>query len=195
MDSKKLIGITGGIGAGKSLISRVLIALGYPVFNSDEASRLIVNSDLNVIQAIKNEFGEIAYNQGVLDRKLIGELVFNHPEKLNQLNQIIHPAVGKALIDWKNQQDKKILFNEAAILFETGNYKKYDATILVTAPKEVRAMRVMKRDSASAEVVAKRMENQWSDEQKIALADYVITNDDSSFLIPQILEVIKLIER
>lgn len=195
MDSKKLIGITGGIGAGKSLISRVLIALGYPVFNSDDASRLIVNSDLNVIQAIKNEFGEIAYNQGVLNRKLIGELVFNHPEKLNQLNQIIHPAVGKALIDWKDQQDKKILFNEAAILFETGNYKKYDATILVTAPKEVRAMRVMKRDSASAEVVAKRMENQWSDEQKIALADYVITNDDSSFLIPQILEVIKLIER
>jgi dephospho-CoA kinase len=195
LDSKKLIGITGGIGAGKSLISRVLIALGYPVFNSDDASRLIVNSDLNVIQAIKNEFGEIAYNQGVLNRKLIGELVFNHPEKLNQLNQIIHPAVGKALIDWKDQQDKKILFNEAAILFETGNYKKYDATILVTAPKEVRAMRVMKRDSASAEVVAKRMENQWSDEQKIALADYVITNDDSSFLIPQILEVIKLIER
>lgn len=194
MDSKKLIGITGGIGAGKSLVCRVLIALRYPVFNSDEASRLIVNSDLNVIQAIKNEFGEAAYNQGVLNRKLIGDLVFNHPEKLNQLNQIIHPAVGKALIDWKNQQDKKILFNEAAILFETGNYKKYDATILVTAPTPLRIARVMKRDSLDAAAVAKRIENQWSDEQKITLANYVIKNDEDSFLIPQILEVLKLIE-
>lgn len=194
MDSKKLIGITGGIGAGKSIVSRVLMALGYPVFNSDYASRLIVNSDPNVILSIKKEFGETSYNQGVLNRKLIGELVFNHPEKLNQLNQIIHPAVGKALINWKDQQDKKILFNEAAILFETGNYKKYDATILVTAPKQVRILRVMKRDLASAEAVEKRMENQWTDEQKIALANYVVLNDDSTLLLPQLLEVLKLIK-
>jgi dephospho-CoA kinase len=187
LDSKKLIGITGGIGAGKSIVSRVLMALGYPVFNSDYASRLIVNSDPNVIRAIKKEFGETSYNQGVLNRKLIGELVFNHPE-------IIHPAVGKALINWKDQQDKKILFNEAAILFETGNYKKYDATILVTAPKQVRILRVMKRDLASAEAVEKRMENQWTDEQKIALANYVVLNDDSTLLLPQLLEVLKLIE-
>lgn len=194
MDSKKLIGITGGIGAGKSLVCRVLVSLGYPVFNSDEASRSIVNSDLDVINAIKSEFGEIAYNQGVLDRKLIGELVFNQPSKLNQLNQIIHPAVGKALIDWKDQQEKKILFNEAAILFETGNYKKYDATILVTAPVPVRIARVMKRDSLTSEAVAKRIENQWSDEQKITLANYVIKNDDDSFLMPQILEILNAIE-
>ncbi len=195
MSAKKLIGITGGIGAGKSLISRVLITLGYPVFNSDDASRLIVNSDPTVILEIKKVFGEVAYNEGVLNRKLVGDLVFNNPSKLNQLNQIIHPAVGKALSDWKDQQDQKILFNEAAILFETGNYKKYDATILVTAPKQVRLMRVMKRDSVSAEAVEKRMENQWTDEQKMALANYVVINDDSSFIIPQILEVLQQIER
>lgn len=194
MDSKKLIGITGGIGAGKSLVSRVLMAMGYPVFNSDDASRLIVNSDPTVILAIKQEFGEIAYNQGVLNRKLIGELVFDNPSKLTQLNKIIHPAVGKALADWKDQQTQQIVFNEAAIIFETGNYKKYDATILVTAPKQVRLLRVMKRDLASAEAVEKRMENQWTDEQKIALASYVVLNDDSTLLLPQLLEVLKLIK-
>jgi dephospho-CoA kinase len=99
------------------------------------------------------------------------------------------------LSDWKDQQTQQIVFNEAAIIFETGSYKKYDATILVTAPQSIRLKRVMKRDSASAEAVEKRMENQWTDEEKIALASYVIKNDDSSLVIPQILEVLQQLER
>ncbi len=180
------IGITGGIGSGKSLVCTIFEKLGFPVFYSDLEAKRILLEDLNVKSQVISLFGNEAYSVEGLNRKLIANLIFSNEELKFKLNSIIHPVVRENFENWSNIQKAKFVFNEAAILFETGSYKNFDKTILVTAPLSIKIERVIKRDQCSQEEVVQRMNNQWSDEKKIELADYVIINDDKSSLLFQI---------
>jgi dephospho-CoA kinase len=189
----KLIGITGGIGSGKSTIAKVFTSMGYPVYNSDTRAKELINSNEKLINSIKLSFGDDLYNSQGLDRKKMASIVFNNPEKLELLNSIIHPAVGKDFEDWVDSRNTSFVLKEAAILFETGIYKSLDKTILVSALQETRIKRVMKRDNTTQEEVLSRMKNQWSEEKKTKLADYVIDNSGNELVIPQILQIIEQI--
>ena len=189
----KTIGITGGIGSGKSTVAKVFISMGYPVYNSDDKAKQIINSDPLLIDQIKINFGQDIYSSGKLDRKKLAEIVFKDPKKLQILNSLVHPSVGRNFKAWKENQTTDIVFKEAAILFEIGIYKSLDKTILVTTPEEIRIARVMKRDSVSKEQVIERMNNQWSDEKKSKLANYTIDNSGSEMVIPQVLNIINKI--
>jgi dephospho-CoA kinase len=171
-----LVGITGGIGCGKSTIAKWLELKGYPVFYADmEAKKILFQAETT--QHLVNQFGDGILENGQLDKTKLGTLVFNQPDKLQQLNKIIHPLVAIAFSNWVHQHsDRSILFKEAAILFETGGYKSLDYNILVTAPKKVRIQRVMQRDSLSKENVLNRIKQQLPDSVKRKLADFTIYN-------------------
>ncbi len=189
----KLIGITGGIGSGKSTIAKVFESMGYPVYNSDTRAKYLINNNTELIKSIKNSFGNDLYNSQGLDRQKMASLVFNNPEKLKLLNSITHPAVGNDFNLWANSQSTPFVLKEAAILFETGIYKSLYKTILVSAPQETRIERVIKRDNTTAKEVLARMKNQWSEEKKTELADYVIDNSGEKLVIPQVIELIQVL--
>jgi dephospho-CoA kinase len=181
------VGITGGIGSGKSVVSKVFHEMGFPVFNSDLEARKLMQSDSEIVNSIIALFGEDAYYNGKLDRKHIADKVFSNQELLNQLNLIVHPATRRAFESFVQLNTKHtIVFNEAAVLFETGAYKNFDFVILVTAPEELRIKRVVSRDGVDREQVEKRLSNQWKDEQKIGLADFVLVNDEKQPMLVQI---------
>lgn len=187
-----LLGITGGIGSGKSIVCRILEALGIPVFYADDEGRKILSENLSVRNSLMSLFGESAFTDAKPDRKKIADLVFKNKENLSALNSIIHPAVTEAFLNWKKKNSSHtILAKEAAILIETGLYKEVDKVLLVTAPEEIRIARVCKRDRVSAEAVKERIKNQMSDEEKMKFADYVIQNDEKSLLIPQIISIVE----
>lgn len=186
----RIIGITGGIGSGKSTIAKVFISMGFPVYNSDTRAKELINSNIDVIDSIKQEFGDDIYSSEGLDRKKMASIVFSDSDKLQKLNSIVHPAVGLDFDKWANSQNTSFVLKEAAILFETGIYKSLDKTILVTCPKEERINRVMKRDSATKEAIEARMNSQWSEEKKKELADYIIDNSGEEMVIPQVISLI-----
>ena len=186
----RIIGITGGIGSGKSTIAKVFISMGFPVYNSDTRAKELINSNIDVIDSIKQEFGDDIYSSDGLDRKKMASIVFSDSDKLQKLNSIVHPAVGLDFDKWANSQNTSFVLKEAAILFETGIYKSLDKTILVTCPKEERINRVMKRDSATKEAIEARMNSQWSEEKKKELADYIIDNSGEEMVIPQVISLI-----
>ena len=190
MSNKKLIGITGGIGAGKSIICSIIHATGYPVFYSDKAAKEILNSNGDVKTKIREIFGVEAYKNEELNRPFIAQKIFTDQNLLTAINNVVHPAVRQSFSNWAEKQTTTLVFNEAAILFETGAYKLYDATVLVTAPEAIRIERVMKRDHISAEAVHKRINKQWPDAEKENLADHVLINDNSTLLIPQVNDLI-----
>ena len=173
-----IIGLTGGIGSGKSTVAARFKELGVPVFIADEHARTIMEEDQQVVMAVKDVLGEEVYKNGKPDRALIASRVFSDKDLLNKLNAIIHPAVARRFQQWYSRQNAPYVIYEAAILFEHGGHHKCDKVILVTAPQEVRVNRVVKRDGSSREEVLRRMANQWPEEQKIPLADYVIENID-----------------
>jgi dephospho-CoA kinase len=181
------VGVTGGIGSGKSMVCEVFRHLGVPVYNSDLEARNIVDTNETVREAIKATFGDHLYRSNELDRKALGGIVFNNQEKLATLNEIVHPVVGQHFQMWMESQAADIIIKEAAILIETGIYKELDYTILVTAPTELRIARVMKRDQVSREEVEERISKQWTDEQKTEYVAAVITNDNITMLLPQVL--------
>ncbi|MCG3164537.1 MAG: Dephospho-CoA kinase [Bacteroidia bacterium] len=188
----KKIGITGGIGSGKTTVARVFEQLGIPVYHADYWAKEIMNTEPLVIERLKELFGKDIYDSaGKANRKRIAELVFADKNKLNELNSIIHPAVWLHGENWLKSRSTAgpYILKEAAILFESGGNKDMDKVIMVSAPIEIRLERVMKRDNATREEVTARMANQWPDEQKIALSDFVIVNDDRQLVIPQVLEV------
>jgi len=188
MNKQLLIGLTGGIGAGKSTVAKIFKALGVPVFNSDLEAKNIVNTNAN--NEIKSVFGEEVYVDGVLDSTKMAELVFNDKEALNKLNAIIHPKVKVAFSDWiQKQEGYQLLIKEAAILIETNNYQELDKTILVVAPEEVKIKRVIHRDNTDTTAVVNRMKTQLSDAHKQKVVDFVIHNDDDQLLIPQVLTI------
>ncbi len=186
----KCIGLTGNIGAGKSTVARIFEILGIPVYHADIRARNLLETK-PVIKSICNLFGVQVLNAShQIDRKVLASIVFTNKENLALLNGIIHPLVETDFDEWCNHyQSSSYILHEAAILYESGFDRLFDATILVTAPEELCISRVTKRDSATTEMVIERMQNQWAQERKIKLAQYVIVNDDFEMLIPQVLEI------
>ncbi len=185
------IGITGGIGSGKTTVAKVFEQLGIPVYHADYWAKEIMNTEPLVVERLKELFGNSIYDSaGKADRKRIAEIVFANKNKLNELNSVIHPAVWLHGENWmKQHEDKPYILKEAAILFESGGNKSTDKVIMVSAPREIRLQRVINRDNVTREEVEARMANQWTDEKKIALSDFVIVNDGKQLVIPQVLEV------
>jgi len=185
------IGLTGGIGSGKSTIAKVLESMGYPVFYSDAEAKILMSTSQELQSEIITHFGDRAFEDGRLNRAYLAQRIFSNPEDKEVLNQLIHPKVRASFSKFAEESSAKLVFNEAAILFETGAYSNFDKTILVTAPEETRISRVMKRDNCSREDVLSRMSNQWSDERKIPLADFVIKNGDQDKVLDQIEKIAK----
>lgn len=173
-----VVGLTGGIGSGKTTVAGFFKDLGIPVYIADDAGKRLMNTSSRIREQIIDLFGEASYSGNTPERKYIASKVFNDKELLEELNQIIHPAVAQDFNDWVKDQSSKYVIYEAAILFETGGYNKCDLSILVTAPKKLRIKRLQKRDESSRQEIQERMDNQWSDEKKSELADFIIINED-----------------
>jgi len=183
-------GLTGSIGSGKTLVSKVFFTLGVPVFHADDEAKKFLH-DAEVKRKIAAEISESVFDhdERIINSKL-ASIVFNDPQALKKLNKIIHPRVREALKQWfAKQQDHPYAIYEAAILFESGFYREMDKIITVSAPESLRIQRVMKRDGVTEGDVLKRIRNQWPDEKKLALADWIINNDEKAMLIPQVLEI------
>lgn len=181
------VGITGGIGSGKSLVCRVFTTLGIPVFDADAAAKYIMEHDATVIAAVKNLLGNDVYVNSQPDRQKIASLVFGKPALLQQLNQIIHPAVLTYGGEWMNKQTSPYTIKEAAIFFESGSYKQMDMMVGVYAPKDIRLQRALQRDGATEEKTLQRIANQMDEDEKMSRCDYVINNFGSHAIIPQVL--------
>jgi len=190
------VGLTGGIGSGKTYVSNIFEKLGAPVFNADTESKKLTQLP-EIQKKITEAFGDEVYNENnILQRAVLAQIVFNEPLKLKTLNAILHPEVEKSFIKFcQRKHNCNYIIKEAAILFESGSYKNVDKTITVVAPLETRISRILKRDShASKESIQKIMDQQMDDHEKIKLSGFVIYNDDSTPLLPQILEIDKLLK-
>lgn len=175
-----IVGLTGGIGSGKSTIAHYLSQKGIPVYIADEEAKKLLVTPV-VAAKLKEVFGATVFTDGVPDRQKLAAAVFGDKQKLDKLNSIVHPEVKKHFDEWLAlHRNEKVVIKEAAILFESGSYKGCDKVILVTAPRETRINRVMDRDSTTREAVLARMANQWDDEQKAKLSDYIINNENLS---------------
>ena len=177
----KVIGLTGGIGSGKSTVARKFNELGVSIYIADDRAKSLMVQNTEIIKGIVKIFGDEAYLDGQLNRAFIAGQVFSDKSLLQKLNNIVHPAVEKDFQSWILEESKssaKYVIKEAAILFENGGYKKCDYTILVTAPKEERIQRVIERDHTNRQAVLDRIKNQWSDSKKVLLADFIIRNKD-----------------
>lgn len=189
----KKIGITGGIGSGKTTVCEIFRILGVKVYNADIRSGELLNSNKQVIECITEKFGREIYNSGKADRKMLAGKVFSNPEALALLNSIVHPAVFADFDHWLDENKKETyIIKEAAIMFETGANKQLDAVVLVYSPAEIRIQRVMMRDKTGKDAVMARVKNQMDDDQKIPLSDYLIYNDDEHSLIKQVLNLDKI---
>ena len=185
----KRIGLTGNIGSGKTTVASCFEILGIAVFNADKQAKLLMNKDVNLKQSLIAEFGKEVYLDNELNRKYLSKLAFNDDLVLKRLNALVHPVVQEAFEKWSIQQSGAYVIKEAAILFESNTYQSLDAIICISCPEEIRLKRILKRDDLSEKDVRQRMSHQWAEEKKISLSDYVITNDDSSLVMPQILSV------
>jgi dephospho-CoA kinase len=184
------IGITGGIGSGKTTVCKVFQLQHIPVFYADTQAKIIMQTDLQLVADIKDAFGKDVYSPGgVLNRSMLAALVFSDEEKLKKLNSLVHPAVFKAFDKWVAQQEAPYVMKEAALLFESGSYKDCDYTILVKAPQRLKIARIIERDKVSESDVLKRMSKQLSDEEKELRSDFIILNDEQQMLIPQVLNL------
>ncbi len=186
------VGITGGIGSGKSTVCKVFSVLGIPVFESDKIAKELMNTDTEIHQQLIDLFGAAVYlPDRTINRKYLAGIVFNNPSLLAQLNTIVHPVVRKTFFNWCEKQQTPYIIHEAAILFETGFYKMMDKNITVVTSEHERIQRVMKRDGITPEMVNERIKNQWNDQQRKELADFVIGNNDDELVIPQVIEIDK----
>ncbi len=183
------IGLTGGIGSGKSTVARILETLGIPVYYADDAAKQIMNTDEGLKQEIRKHFGDASYVDDRLDRKYLAGIVFKNAEKLELLNSLIHPVTIRHSEDWFSRQQAPYAVREAALLFESGASARLDFIIGVYAPQALRIQRVIKRDGLSVEEIKSRMSRQINEEMKMKLCDAVIRNDEQELVIPQVLEV------
>jgi dephospho-CoA kinase len=174
----KIVGLTGGIGSGKSAVLSVFSSLGVPCYQSDSSAKKLMQQDPELINQIKALFRDDLYEGEKLNRGKLAEVVFADKSKLESLNAIVHPRVKEDFQLFLSQQNADYVIKEAAILFETEGAEDCDVTILVTAPEDLRIERVMKREKSKVEHIKSRMRHQWSDEKKIPMADYVINNID-----------------
>ena len=190
----KIIGLTGGIGSGKTMVANYIKSLGIPVYIADDEARELMKSE-KIIQEISSKFGSEIFENGILNRQKLAELVFNNPQELEKLNHIVHPAVKNHFENWVTKHEHhSLVVKEAAILFESGSYKDCDVIITVTAPLEIRLQRVTTRDKTNKESVLKRIKSQWTDEQRIAKSDYVIHNISVNETYKQTNEILKLLK-
>lgn len=187
----KSIGVTGGIGSGKSIVCKIFEVMGFPVFYSDAEAKKCMIEDLELIQSVTNLLGEEAYINQELNRSFVAEKIFSNSALKAKMDALVHPAVYRAFEKWKSVQNSALIFNESALLFETGSHERFDEIILVVADLETRVERVMKRDQVSKEAVIARIQHQMMDEHKLKMNPYVIENDRHQMLIPQILEFIE----
>ncbi|MBF4491415.1 dephospho-CoA kinase [Flavobacterium sp. MR2016-29] len=189
----KIIGLTGGIGSGKTTIANYFEEMGVPVYIADDGARNVMQSE-EVIEKIKKEFGESLFENNILNRAKLAEIVFNNTDKLSQLNGIVHPAVKKDFDLWLKQHDNcEYVIYEAAILFESGRYKDCDTIITVTAPEEVRIDRVLKRDNTTRAQVLSRMKMQWKDEDRISRSNFIINNVNLKIAKEEVVKILKIL--
>ncbi len=165
--------------------------MGYPVYSSDQRAKDLMTEDQSIVAGLKNLFGEEAYTNSTLNRPYIANRIFQDDSKRIAMNNLVHPAVRADFKNWIENQKSPIVFQESALLFETGNYKSFDGIILVTAPEKVRMQRVKERDQLTDEQVQSRFNAQLSEEEKMKLTDYIISNDGNQLLVPQILDLLK----
>lgn len=187
------IGITGGIGSGKSLVCRIFASLGAPVYDADSRAKALMTTDGILIEQITKEFGNLSYHSdGTLNRKHISAAVFKDPLKLQTLDNLVHPRVAADYEKWASAQTHPYIIKEAALLFEAGSFKMLDKIIVVTAPEELRIRRVISRDQGRTEqMVRDIIKNQMPESEKVNKADYLVVNDETRLVIPQVLDLHK----
>ena len=186
------VGITGGIGSGKSTICKIFKLLGVPVFEADVVAKQLQNTNQKVKNGLINLFGKDIYtHEGVVDRKKLASIIFNDDFQISKVNELIHPVVREEFENWLKKQNSTYIVHEAAILFESGFYKMMDFTILVSAPEEQRVEWVMKRDGVNREIVTQRIKRQWNEEKKQKLASFVIYNNNNNLIIPEVITIDK----
>ncbi len=190
----KKIGLTGGIGSGKTSIAQIIAAMSYPVYYSDQRAKFLSDENPAIRNGLFDLFGDEAYIDGTLNRVFVSERIFSNPDLRLKVNEIIHPIVRKDFDDWAAEQTSSLIFNEAAILFETGAYQQFDAVLLVCAPEAVRIQRVMLRDHCSKASVEERIQSQWTDAQKRSLTKYCVENDGRQPILIQLEKILKELE-
>jgi len=191
------VGVTGGIGSGKSLVCQIFQILGVSVYDADQRARWLMNNDEPLKMAIIHSFGPQSFDSNsTLNNKYLAKAVFNDKEKLEELNKLVHPRVAEDYGLWLSQHSKeKYVIKEAALLFEAGSHQLLDAIIVVSAPEELRIERVLKRDPfRTREQIMNIIKNQFNEVEKLTLADYILNNDSKSMVIPQVLELHKIFE-
>ena len=189
----KIIGLTGGIGSGKTTVANEFLSLGIPVYITDLEAKKLMQSDA-VLDQIKAEFGSTIFDNGILVREKLSEIVFNDKKKLAKLNSIVHPAVKQHFKEWLlERQDYQFVIYESAILFESGSYKECDFIVNVVAPLEVRIQRVIERDKTTRAKVLERIKNQWKDEEKSSKCDFVIENSNMEAVRLKIVKILNFL--
>ncbi len=183
------IGLTGGIGSGKSTVAKVFELLRVPVYYADEASKRLYHTDKVLMADLKKHFGEDVYTNDQLNRSRLAEMVFNNPQKLELLNSLVHPPTLRDAEEWMLKQTAPYIIKEAALLFESGSVAGLDYVIGVKAPQHIRIKRVMERDGVTREQVLNRMDKQLDEEIKMRLCDFIIENSEQQLVIPQVLEL------
>jgi len=181
------VGLTGGIGTGKSTVAQIFKLFGVPIYDADSRAKRLMEEDNNLKVAIKDEFGIESYSSGKLNRSFLAERVFKHPEELNKLNALVHPSVAQDFEQWTGAYDNMYIIKEAALLFETGSYQELDYVVLVRSPLETRIERISHRDpQRSREQILDIIDRQMSVDKAKGMADFIIENDESHMLIPQV---------
>jgi dephospho-CoA kinase len=183
------IGLTGGIGSGKSIIAKIFELFNVPVYYADEASKRLYHSNKSLIKEIKFHFGEDIYKNEQLDRQKLASIVFSNPQKLELLNQLVHPLTIRDAEEWMKKQTSPYIIKEAALLFESGSVASLDYVIGIKAPLSIRIKRVIERDGVSKDEILNRMSRQIDEDIKMRLCDFIITNDEHELVIPQALEL------
>lgn len=183
------IGLTGGIGSGKSTVAQIFSVLGIPVYDADSSSKRLMSEDENLKERIVEHFGKESYSKGQLNTKHLSEQVFRDPKKTELLNSIVHPATIRDAEKWMRKQNAPYLIKEAALIFESGSNKLLDKVIGVSSPLSLRIERTMKRNNITSSQVEERINLQMNEEKKLRLCDYVIFNDEQQMLIPQVLQL------
>jgi len=189
----KVIGLTGGIGSGKTTIANYFAEKGVPVYIADDEAKKVMQSQ-SIVNEIKTTFGEGLFENDILNRAKLAEIVFNNADQLAKLNAIVHPAVKKDFEIWLSEHNKyQYVVYEAAILFESGRYKDCDVIVTVTAPEEIRIERVLKRDNTTREQVLSRIKMQWNDEKRISLSNFVINNSNLKIAKEEVVKILKIL--
>ncbi|MFN5478453.1 MAG: dephospho-CoA kinase [Chitinophagaceae bacterium] len=183
------IGLTGGIGSGKSTVAKIFSVLDIPVYQADKEAKRLMNTHPDIISGIQSLFSPLAYKNGQLDTSFLSDQAFQHPERLSQLNALVHPYTIEDAKQWMKQQTSPYALKEAALIFESGSQGEFDFIIGVSAPESLRISRAMERDHKKKEEIIDRMRNQMNEDEKLSKCHFILHNDERHLLIPQVLKL------